>query len=192
MNKIDTRTQILEVAQDLIQCVGVNAMSYRDISEAIGIRKAGVHYHFPTKDELLSTLLERYSTYVLRMLDQIIAAPEAPETKLRRYCALFETTLSSGDQDKACLGGMMGAEIKSLNPALTEQLVSFYRVNESGIAAILIEGQQTGAFRFVGDASTMACLTFSMLQGGMLLTRVKSDVNMYRAMIEQLIRLVKG
>jgi len=189
---INTRTRILDVAQDLIQSIGANAMSYRDISEVIGIRNAGVHYHFPTKDELLSTLLERYSTYVSEMLDQIIAAPEAPEIKLRRYCAIFETTLSSGDQDKACLGGMMGAEIKSLNPALAEQLVDFFRVNENGIAAILIEGQQTGDFRFAGDASAMACLTFSMLQGGLLLTRVKSDVNMYRAMIEQLIGLVKA
>ena len=192
MNTIDTKTNILMVAQNLIQRVGVNAMSYRDISDAIGIRKAGIHYHFPTKDELLSTLIDRYSEYVLEMLEQIIESPEAPETKLRRYCALFETTLSSGEQDKACLGGMMGAEIKSLNTTLTEQLNAFYRANEKGIAGILTEGKKAGDFRFSGDVGAMACLTFSMLQGGMLLSRAKDEVSAYRSIIEQLILVVKA
>jgi TetR/AcrR family transcriptional repressor of nem operon len=192
MKKLDTKTHILTIAQDLIQRVGVNAMSYRDISEAIGIRKAGVHYHFPTKEELLLALLERYSGYVLGMLEQIITSPEAPETKMRRYCALFETTLSSGAQDKACLGGMMGAEVESLNPALSEQLAAFYRANESGIAKILIEGQQAKDFEFAGDSSSMACLIFSMLQGGMLLSRVKNDTSVYRSIIDQLIVMVKA
>lgn len=192
MNSNDTRTQILDVAQDLIQRLGVNAMSYRDISEAIGIRKAAIHYHFPTKEDLIVTLLERYSTYDLRLLDQIIAAPEAPETKLRRCCSLFETMLSSGNQDKTCLAGMIGAEIESLNTRLTERVAEFYRANEKRLAAILKEGQQTGAFKFVGDADTMAILTFSMLQGGMLLARVKGNVTEYKAIIELLIALVKG
>lgn len=167
-------------------------MSYQDISEAVGIRKAGIHYHFPTKDDLIMTLLARYSTYVLRMLDQIIVASEPPETKLRRYCVLFEITLSSGNQDKACLGGMIGAEIESLNPSLMERVAEFYRANEQRLATILKEGQQAGAFKFVGDADTMAILAFSMLQGGMLLTRVKGNVAEYRAIIERLIMLIKG
>lgn len=192
MKTKDTRSQIIEVAQDLIQRVGVNAMSYRDISEAIGIRKAGVHYHFQTKDELLSTLLESYSASVLKRLDEIFSTSETPEAKLRLYCALFETTMSNGNQDKICLGGIVGAEIKSLNPDLTQQLNSFYYMNESGITKILIEGQQKGDFNFSGDAHAMACLIFSMLQGGMLLTRVKNDASAQLTMIEQLIGLVRG
>ncbi len=192
MNTADTRTKILDVAQDLIQRVGVNAMSYRDISSAIGIRNAGVHYHFPTKDALISALLERYSVYVLGLLDQIVASPEPAETKLRRYFALFETTLSSGERDKACLGGMLGAENESLNLSLSEQVANFYRANENRLAAILTEGQQSGAFKFAGDAETMAVLVFSALQGGMLLSRVKGDVAEYRAILDRLILAVKG
>ncbi len=36
----DTRTKILNVADDLVQRVGLNAMSYKHISDAVGIRKA--------------------------------------------------------------------------------------------------------------------------------------------------------
>ncbi|OUL29478.1 TetR family transcriptional regulator [Nostoc sp. RF31YmG] len=192
MNTADTRTKILDVAQDLIQRVGVNAMSYRDISEAIGIRNAGIHYHFPTKDGLISALLERYSAYVLGLLDQTIASPESAETKLRRYFALFETTLLSGNQDKVCLGAMLGAENESLDSSLTEQVANFYRANESRLVVILTEGQQSGAFKFAGDEETMAVLVFSTLQGGLLLSRVKGNVAEYRAMLERLIMVVKG
>ena len=34
MKQTNTRTQILDTAQELIQTVGLNAMSYADISEA--------------------------------------------------------------------------------------------------------------------------------------------------------------
>lgn len=49
MKEVDTKTQILDVAQDLIQRLGVNGMSYQDISEVVGIRKASIHTHFPKK-----------------------------------------------------------------------------------------------------------------------------------------------
>ncbi len=39
---------------------GYNGFSYADISNAIGIRKASVHHHFPTKAALVAVLVERY------------------------------------------------------------------------------------------------------------------------------------
>lgn len=55
----DTRTRILDVAEDLIQRVGLNAMSYKHISDAVGIRKASIHHHFPNKENLVDELLNR-------------------------------------------------------------------------------------------------------------------------------------
>jgi AcrR family transcriptional regulator len=53
----DTKTKLLNCAQDLIQRVGINAMSYNDISKAVGIKKASIHYYFPKKDDLINELL---------------------------------------------------------------------------------------------------------------------------------------
>ena len=55
----DTRNKILDVADDLVQRVGLNAMSYKHISEAVGIRKASIHHHFPKKEDLVDELLKR-------------------------------------------------------------------------------------------------------------------------------------
>jgi TetR/AcrR family transcriptional repressor of nem operon len=55
----DTKTSILDAAQALIQRGGANAMSYQHISDAIGIRKASIHHHFPTKEVLLEAVIQR-------------------------------------------------------------------------------------------------------------------------------------
>ncbi|WP_337886149.1 TetR/AcrR family transcriptional regulator [Fischerella thermalis] len=192
MNSIDTRTQILDTAQDLIQRVGVNAMSYQDISEAVGIRKASIHYHFPSKDDLVAALLDRYNDYFLRLVDGIIAQSDSAEVKLRRYCSLFEATLCSGNGDKVCLYGMVGAELATLKHPLVDRVTAFYRNNEARLVQILNQGKESGEFSFVGDIQAMATLIFSLLEGGFLVARAHGGASQYRAIIEQLIQLVKG
>ena len=68
MKQPDTKTAILDAAQDLIQRVGANAMSYQHISEAVGIRKASIHHHFPSKETLLEELIGRYSRQFLGLV----------------------------------------------------------------------------------------------------------------------------
>lgn len=192
MGQGDTKTQILDVAQDLIQRLGVNGMSYKDIAEAVGIRKASVHTHFPKKDDLLVALLDRYNDCTLRVIDSIVASSESPEVKLRRYCKLYEATLSGGEQDKVCLYAIIGAELATLNHPLVERVRNFYQENEARLSVILEEGCQTGDFRFVGDAQILAELIFSLLEGGMLITRAHGGAQKLHGVIEQLIALVKN
>src|SRR5262249_6232579 len=104
------KQRILDAAQALIQQVGANAMSYQHISDAVGIRKASIHHHFPTKEGLIEALIERYSNCFLGLVDQILAAPKPGLQKLRDYIALFEATLREGAHDKACPMGMLGTE----------------------------------------------------------------------------------
>src|SRR5262245_28937356 len=86
----DTKTAIMDTAQELIQRGGANAMSYQHISDAVGIRKASIHHHFPTKEDLIDAVIDRYATYILEVMDGIFSSKIAPAAKLRKYAALFE------------------------------------------------------------------------------------------------------
>ena len=191
MKQTDTKTLILDVAQELIQRLGVNCMSYQDISNSVGIRKASIHTHFPRKDDLLAALLDRYSDRFLRMVDGILASSDTPEVKLRRYCGLFETTLSSGDRDKVCLCAMLGAELKTLNHPLVERVSSFYEANEERLVALLNYGRADGSFRIGEDVRTTASLIFGLLEGGMLVARVRGGSEQFHQVIEQLMQFIK-
>lgn len=192
MEQTNTKNFILDVAQDLIQRLGVNGMSYQDISEKVGIKKASVHTHFPKKDDLLIALLDRFSDRFSRRLEGILASGDSPEDKLRRYCQMFEETLCSGSQDKACLCGMLGAEWASLNAPILERVRSFYRFNEEKLAILLKQGRQAGSFHFSGEVETMASLIFGLLEGGILVARVQGKADRFHSVIEQLMLLVKG
>ncbi|WP_448572370.1 TetR/AcrR family transcriptional regulator [Trichothermofontia sp.] len=192
MEQTDTKTLILDVAQDLIQRLGVNGMSYQDISARVGIRKASIHTHFPKKEDLLVALLDRYSDRFLRIVDGILMSSDSSEVKLRRYCGLFEATLSSGNQDKACLCAMFGAELQTLNDPSAERVRQFYQANRERLVTLLEAGRQDGSFAFPGDVQAMASLIFGALEGGMLVARVQGGAAQFHQDIEQLLHLIKG
>jgi len=55
----DTKSKILDVAEELFAEHGLDRVSIRDITEAAGVNIAAVNYHFGGKDELISAVFER-------------------------------------------------------------------------------------------------------------------------------------
>src|SRR5690554_4585471 len=55
------REEILEAAMVLFGERAYSAVSMRDVAAAAGLTHAGVRYHFPSKDDLLLGVLDRYS-----------------------------------------------------------------------------------------------------------------------------------
>jgi AcrR family transcriptional regulator len=53
------RDTIVEQALQAIGEQGVGALTYEMIAEQSGLTKAGIVYHFPTKDDLLSAVVEK-------------------------------------------------------------------------------------------------------------------------------------
>ena len=192
MESTNTRSQILDVAQDLIQKTGVNAMSYADISKAVGIRKASIHYHFPTKEDLIVDLLDRYSDQFSGLLNKIVVSEDTAIAKLNSYCSLFEATLSSGDQDKACLCGILSAELQTLNELVVKRITQFYRMNEMYLEKILQTGLDSGEFTFAGNNQAMAKLIFSLLEGDLLVSRADGGVTRIQKTIQQMMALIKS
>lgn len=190
MAKGDTKTAILDAAQELIQRNGANAMSYQHISEAIGIRKASIHHHFPTKDALLNALVQRYTTYFLGLVDSIVESKKDSTEKLRAYAGLFEATLSEGKQDKACLCGMLGAELSTLGGPAAAGIKRFYRENEVRLVRVLEEGKAQGRFHYKGEAKLVAAMIFSLLEGGALVARVEGGHKRLHALAEQTLKLL--
>ncbi|MEO1520065.1 MAG: TetR/AcrR family transcriptional regulator [Cyanobacteria bacterium J06633_2] len=71
----NTAQKILDVAQDIVRRHGYSAFSYADISQQVGIRKASIHYHFPSKDELVKRLVMRYRDNISQQCDRISRSP---------------------------------------------------------------------------------------------------------------------
>ena len=189
---MDTKTKILDTAEALVQTIGANAMSYQHISEAVGIRKASIHHHFPTKENLLEALVARYEDCFMRLIDNIEQSNKSGLAKLKEYIALFEATLHSGKHDKACPMGMLGAEIQTIGEKPAERVKHFYVENDKRLAVILEQGRKDGSLSFQGSAAAMAGLIFSLLEGAMLVARGRGGAAHFRTVTGELVKLVKG
>lgn len=55
--RTDTRERILEVAARLFSEQGFAGTSIRDIADELGVTKAALYYHFPSKDAILGELV---------------------------------------------------------------------------------------------------------------------------------------
>jgi len=191
MPSTDTKTAIMDAAQELIQRGGANAMSYQHVSDAIGIRKASIHHHFPTKDRLIEAVIQRYAVYFLGLVDGIVESKLDPAAKLRKYVGLFEATLCDGKQDKACLCGMLGAELSTLGSPSAAGVRRFYRDNEARLARVLEDGREKGQFHFKGEAKLVAAMIFALLEGGALVARAEGGYKRLRAMADQALKLLQ-
>ena len=176
----NTKTQILDAAQELIQTFGVNGMSYRNIADVVKIRTASIHYHFPTKEDLVQNLISRYQARFLSEVDEILNSKQSASEKLNRYADLFIQTLKSGKQGKVCLCGMLGAELSTLGSPLVNDIAEFYSENASRLAKVLDEGHQAGEFMFSGNSLVLAHTIFSLLEGSMLIVRAEGGVDRFR------------
>jgi TetR/AcrR family transcriptional repressor of nem operon len=190
MSESVTRDSLLDAAQALVQRVGANAMSYQDLSEAVGIRKASIHYHFPTKSDLLVSLIARYADHFLGVLGEIRSSKATGSSKLARYCRLFEQTLRKSAGERACPCGMLGAEVTTLSPEAGKELRAFYNENARGLAAILDDGLHDGSLAFEGRSDDLAWLLFSMLEGAMLVARVEGGVGRFTRILRQFETLI--
>ena len=141
----NTREKLLDVALDLIQRHGVNGMSFQDLSDEVGIRKASVHHHFANKAEMIKALAQRQLTCFNASLQSIASSKINGKSKLKKYGDLFVSTLKSGSQKRGCLFGMLMAEFSSVDEFAQDQVDGFMQSNISFLEKILTEGASDGS-----------------------------------------------
>lgn len=190
MSGKDTRTKIMDVAQDLIQRRGVNGMSFQDISDAVKIRKASVHHHFSSKQDLVEALVTRYRADFGTLLAGILAARIKARSKLQRYGALFEETLKAGNQEKSCLCGMLAAEVFSLGDGPARSVKGFMQDNVAFLTKVLKEGKNDGSLAIRGSVEDVASMVLAALEGGLMVARADGGPDQMSAIIRNLVSLL--
>jgi len=83
-----TRERIQRVALELFTEQGYEATSLREIAERLGVTKAALYYHFKTKEDIVTSLVEGQVANLNDLLDLVQDQPRTVETRrefIRRY-----------------------------------------------------------------------------------------------------------
>jgi AcrR family transcriptional regulator len=89
----NARARIQEVALDLFIDEGYDKTSLREIAERLGVTKAALYYHFPTKEDIVSSMIEDRMAQLKEVIDWAKEQPRTEETRrevIRRYAGLLQ------------------------------------------------------------------------------------------------------
>ena len=180
----DTGRRALDIAERLVQTRGFNGFSYADIAEALGVTKASLHYHFPSKADLGQRLIERYEAGFLETLRGIDKAQQGAAQKLRRYAKIYADVLRA---NRMCLCGMLASDYATLPKPMRERVRHFFDENERWLARVLEEGRKTGQLGFKGAPVELARIIVASLEGAMMLARSYGEPPRFDATAERVI-----
>lgn len=180
----DTGRRALDVAERLVQTRGFNGFSYADIAEALGVTKASLHYHFPSKADLGQRLIERYEAVFLELLAGIDKTQQGAAQKLRQYASIYADVLRA---NRMCLCGMLASDYATLPKPMRERVRHFFDENERWLARVLDEGRKAGQLAFKGAPVELARMVVASLEGAMMLARSYGEPPRFDAAAERVI-----
>lgn len=168
----NTAKRILDVAQDMVRNRGYSAFSYADIAQQVGIRKASIHYHFPSKDELVKELVKRYREGMGKACDRITHSTTSLDQQIVQFANLYRNGL---EEHQICLCAMLAADFEVLPQPIREEIQAFFSHTENWVINLLQQGCDDGHWNCHPSVEQEAKGLIAMLQGAQLLARSSAD-----------------
>ncbi len=158
---------------------GYSAFSYADISEAVGIRKASIHHHFPTKAGLAVAVLRAHREKLIRSAEMLDAQMESPLARLQAYIHHWEGCIR-GKTVSFCVAALLGAEMPSLPEEVQVEVRLHFKALGDWIERTLKAGVRKRVIRLQGTVAMEAQTLMAVVHGGMLSARALENCDVFR------------
>ncbi|RWA62414.1 TetR/AcrR family transcriptional regulator [Mesorhizobium sp.] len=193
MNKpSNTADDILAAARRFIVAGGYNGFSYADIAEVIGIRKASIHHHFPSKVDLVQTLVRRYlEDAVTGMAELERNVPEPPEL-LRTYAGFWARCIEDASRP-FCVCALLASELPALPPEVAVEVRAYFQFLSGWLTGVIERGVGKGALTISATPRVEAEAFMATVHGAMLSARAYGDTAAFATiMAPTLQKLIPG
>lgn len=133
MKAQDTRQHIVDAADRLFYEQGFEATSFAHIAEAVGLSRGNFYYHFRTKDEILTAVIDQRKAKTRQMLDawQEDASPAA---RIGSFIQIL-TTNRAGIMRYGCPVGTLCNELAKLDHAARDDAAEIFTLFRVWLAA---------------------------------------------------------
>jgi TetR/AcrR family transcriptional regulator, transcriptional repressor for nem operon len=186
-----TANRIIEAGRQLIMRRGYSGFSYADVAEAIDIRKASIHHHFPSKTDLVIAVLEDWRALFDADMASLKASGADALEQLRAYIGHWERCIAD-DSAPFCVAGMLGAERPSLPDEVAQEVKAYFDNLTAWLEHVLELGANDNLFKLGSSAQTEAATLVSVVYGAMLAARAYGDAALFKEVTDSAVeRLVK-
>jgi len=180
-----TRDRLLDVAMRLFWLKGYGATSIADILHEAGANAGSLYHFFPTKQDLLLAVLERYRQGIGPML--LEPAWEGVDDPIERVFALlgrYRRSLEETECSYGCPIGSLALELHEPDPAVRELL----SVNFEGWVAAVQRCLEDAGDRIPADVDRreLAVFVLTTMEGGVMQARTHRALETFDASVNRL------
>ncbi len=176
----ETADRILQTAKTLIAELGYSGFSYADIAEAVQIRKASIHHHFPTKANLVVAVLRAHRERLLQGTQLLTQQTDDPMARLQAYVQYWEGCIRDKSQP-FCIAALLAAELPSLPDDVRAEVQRHFVALNEWIRQTLEEGLQRRTLKLQGTPEDEAQMLMATVHGAMLSARALGRCEVFQA-----------
>ncbi|WFB55699.1 TetR/AcrR family transcriptional regulator [Paenibacillus sp. BR1-192] len=177
-NLTTTSDDILTCARSLIIAGGYNGFSYADIAEVVGIRKASIHHHFPSKVDLVRTLVARYREEAEAGMENIEFHVSDALEQLRFYVGYWEACIADASAP-ICVCALLASQLPVLPEEVAMEVREHFRYLSTWLTSVLDRGSRLGQLQLRSTPQAEAEAFMATIHGAMLSARAYGDPNMF-------------
>ncbi len=160
----DTRTSLLQAAERAARRRGYDGFSFAHLAADVGIRKASIHHHFPTKPALALALVKNYRAEMTVALDAISERHATAAEQLRALVAHYRAALMDGEG--LCLCVALSVSREALRDDVAEEIACFRADVIRWLSGVFAHDGHAE-----GRALTAARAALALLEGAQLAAR---------------------
>lgn len=188
--KTSNREIALQTAASLFLSKGYLVTSMDDIVAESKVSKTNIYYYFKSKEELLSTIIQRMTDQYEALIAHIAAQAEQPV--MDRLMRLMQVLI---EQDADCLGGCPFLTLYTQTPKeageVREQISRFFSRQLTVLEQLITEGIAANEFSSKLPPQQMAALILSTVEGGLFLQHTNPESTILQQSLHALASMLK-
>lgn len=170
----NTADDILAAARSFIVAGGYNGFSYADIADVVGIRKASIHHHFPSKVDLVQSLVRRYLEDAVTGMTELERSVPAPPQLLRTYADFWAQCIEDASRP-ICVCALLASELPALPPEVAAEVRAYFRFLSGWLTGVIERGAAQSTLTIAAAPRVEAEAFMATVHGAMISARAYGD-----------------
>lgn len=186
----NTATKLIDEAAKLIVNAGYNGFSYADLADSIGIRKASIHHHFPTKADLVVAVIERKSAAIAEQIDVLESGATDAMAQLLAYVDYWKRCIE--DQSAPfCLAGVLAVELPSLPESVAAAVQGHFNELAKWLERLMLLGVKQGTIKIELEPGISSQFFQTTVYGAMVMARAYGDPGKFNIIVDAFLQRMR-
>lgn len=178
MTKLETKDKMVHAAIDLFHRQGVNATSVDQILAASGTGKSQFTHYFKNKEGLIHAALTHLH-HVISSGEALTGYDITSWAQMNRWFQDFIDFQRSVNFERSCPIGTIGNDVAGNQENLRQDLLDFFSWSRGRLAQFFEARKRAGELPKKVDPEALADFCITIMQGGMLLTKINRSSDMF-------------